>query len=149
MNTNQFTVQSSTSLTNFDYYYTHIESNDHYLCCIDSCMLLNPLNITGATLFLSQCVDHVCIYNELCISVNHLILVWQVAHAQLQLVHPLVQLLVCQSLSPLWCPSLRECWWLLFSATFQEGHHTNQVHMLIMSLCMMRWVLIRRGKVAP
>ncbi|KAL5494306.1 hypothetical protein EMCRGX_G015608 [Ephydatia muelleri] len=27
-------------------------------------------------------------------------------HAQLQLVHPLVQLLVCQSLSPLWCPSL-------------------------------------------
>ena len=25
-------------------------------------------------------------------------------HAQLQLVHPLVQLLVCQSLSPLWCP---------------------------------------------
>ena len=29
-------------------------------------------------------------------------------------------MLVCQSLSPLWCPSLWECWWLLFSATFQE-----------------------------
>ena len=28
----------------------------------------------------------------------------------------------CVSLSPLWCPSLWECWWwLLFSATFQEG----------------------------
>ena len=23
--------------------------------------------------------------------------------------------------SPLWCPSLWECWWLMFSATFQEG----------------------------
>ena len=35
---------------------------------------------------------------------------------------------MCQSLSPLWCPSLWECWWLLFSATFQEGpknHHAN------------------------
>ena len=29
---------------------------------------------------------------------------------------PLVQLLVCQSMSPLWCPSLRECWWLMFLA---------------------------------
>ena len=72
---------------------------------------------------------------------------WQLTHVQLQLVHPLVQLLVCQSLSSLWCPSLWECWWLLFSATFQEGlkdHHTNQVYMLILLLCMMRWVLIRR-----
>ena len=43
-------------------------------------------------------------------------LCWQRAHAQLQLVHPLVQLLVCQSLSPLWCPSLCECWWLMFLA---------------------------------
>ena len=42
-------------------------------------------------------------------------------HAQLHLVHPLVQLLVYQSLSPLWCLSLWGCWWLLFSATFQEG----------------------------
>ena len=75
---------------------------------------------------------------------------WQLTHVQLQLIQPLVQLLVCQSLSPLWCPSLWECWWLMFLATFQEGpkvHHTNQVHMLILLLCMMRWALIRRWRV--
>ena len=56
----------------------------------------------------------------------------------------MVQQLVHLSLSPLWCPSLLECWWLLSSATFQggpQGHHKNQVHMLILPLCM-RWALI-------
>ena len=36
---------------------------------------------------------------------------------------------------------------LVASVTFQEGpksHHTNQVHMLILSLCILRWALIRR-----
>ena len=37
-----------------------------------------------------------------------------------QLVHPLIQLLVCQSLSPLWCPSLWECWWFCSLLHFKK-----------------------------
>ena len=112
------------------WYMVHITAPQHLVCRVVPSLHINHMQMSIIEVFICRrlhmntsmiliCIWLICrlgttLHTKCCGAVSCRYQWWQLAHAQLQLVHPLVQLLVCLSLLPLWCPSLWGCWWLVY-----------------------------------